>query len=289
MEGVGQPAIAIHGGAGDLGKYRGTARIPDAEEFLARVIDESYAKALDGLAAIDIVTQAVVSLEDSGIFLAGKGSTANEHGIVELDASIMDGSNLMCGAVIAVSSVQNPIVAARHVMTDTKHVILSGNDADAFAERCGLQPIPQSYFVPCTSILQNHGTVGAVARDVNGNMAAATSTGGVTGKMAGRVGDSPIIGAGTYAQNGIGAISCTGVGEFFIRVAAASQVIARMDLIGESVGAATGYILHRITDLGGGGGMIAIGPRGEIAMPFSTEGMYRASIDAWGKRTIGIF
>jgi len=291
------PSIALHGGAGNLARYKGSGRLEAAEAYLNKVIDDAHAAAANGASALDVVESIVVQLEDVGLFHAGKGSSPNTKGVTELDASIMDGATLQCGAVIGVTTLKNPIIAARSVMQHDSLAILFSAEAESFAREHGVDVIDASYFVPCDEIgaalntdsTEQHGTVGAVARDIYGNYAAATSTGGVLRKTAGRVGDSPIIGAGTYAENNIAAISCTGIGEYFVRVAAAYQVIARMDLLGESVGAATGVVMHKIAQLGGTGGMIAIGQRGEVAMPFNTSGMYRAAIDAWGKRTVAIF
>lgn len=289
------PAVAIHGGAGHLARYEGTGRLEEAYEFLSRLIDDLHGQLQRGATALDVVTYAVTHLEDAGLFHAGKGSSPNTKGIIELDASIMDGSTLNAGAIAGVTNIKNPIVLARRVMDASPHVLLIGSEAERFGMEGGLQIVDPSYFTPCDQIgaalpapSQPHGTVGAVARDQYGNTAAATSTGGTLRKTAGRVGDTPIIGAGTYAANGRGAVSCTGIGEYFIRTSAAYQAIARVELLGETIGAAAGYVLTQIEELGGSGGIIAIGPRGEVAMPFNTSGMYRAGIDAWGKRTVGV-
>lgn len=291
-----RPAIAIHGGAGNLARYKGTGRIEEAHAFLGALIDELYGLLENGMSAVDAVTEAVVRLEDIGYFHAGKGSSPNTNGQIELDASIMDGRDLNAGAVALVQNLKNPIRLARVVLEDTKHVLLSGPALEELARTAGLEIVDADYFVPCDMIGgaivgpegPAHGTVGAVARDTHGNVAAATSTGGTLRKTAGRIGDTPIIGAGTYAKNAVGAVSSTGIGEYFIRHAAAFQVIARMELLGESVGAATGTVMQHIHDDQGEGGLIAIGPRGEVSMPFNTSGMYRAAIDAWGKRQVGV-
>lgn len=229
-------------------------------------------------------------MEDSGLFHAGKGSSPNSKGVVELDASIMHGRQRTAGSIAAVTSIKNPIKTARYVMEQTEQVLIVGSEADLLAELSGSEIVGPDYFVPCDEIgaaLPSMGTVGAVVLDLNGDIVAATSTGGTLRKRAGRVGDAPIIGAGTYAVNNVGGISCTGVGEYFLRTSAASRVIARMELLGESAGAASGSILSEITELGGSGGMIVIDQRGTVSMPYSTSGMYRASIDAAGRVVVG--
>jgi L-asparaginase / beta-aspartyl-peptidase len=292
-------AIAIHGGAGDLARYKGTGRIEEADDFLSRLIDDLHQRLSNGASAMDVVTYATVCMEDVGLFHAGKGSSPNSAGIVEQDASIMNGRDLSAGAVAQVRSVKNVIKLARIVAEDTPHVLVGGTEADALAVANGLDTVDESYFIPCDLVGAAipapeapsplpHGTVGAVARDINGNVAAATSTGGTLRKAAGRIGDTPIIGAGTYAKNAVGAVSSTGVGEYFMREVAAYQVLSRIEHLGESVGAATGYVMQRIHAMGGLGGMIAVGPRGEVSSVFNTTGMYRASIDAWGRRVVAV-
>lgn len=273
----------------------GTGRIEEATELLGKVITKLHAQLEDGVSALDAVTNAVVMLEDAGLFHAGRGSSTASNGLVEMDASIMDGATGKAGAVTLVSKVKNPIVLARAVMEQTPHVVLVGQAAEALAIEGGMELVSPDYFTPCDSAAyvpaNSHsgtGTVGAVARDRQGNVAAATSTGGTLHKAGGRVGDSPIIGAGTFARNNVGAVSCTGYGEYFIRVAAAASVIHRVELLGESVGAATGYALSEVAAIGGSGGIIAIGPRGEVAMPYNTPGMYRACIDSAGRRVVSV-
>ncbi len=290
------PSIAIHGGAGNLEKYRNTGRLEEAEVFLATLIDGLYTDAMNGMSAINLVTKAVVMLEDCGFFHAGKGSSPNSQGVIEMDASIMRGDTQQAAGVIAVSAVKNPILLARHIMENTPHVLVHGAAAEEIATAAHIEQVGTSYFVPCDEIgatisapSRSEGTVGAVVRDVSGMMAAATSTGGVLRKAAGRVGDSPIIGAGTFARNLVGAVSCTGIGEYFIRTAAASQIISRIELLGETASAAAGHILESVGRMGGEGGIIAIGQRGECAMLFNTQGMYRAAIDSRGERTVSIF
>ncbi|MBP7093867.1 MAG: isoaspartyl peptidase/L-asparaginase [Candidatus Kapabacteria bacterium] len=283
-------ALAIHGGAGNLARYAGTGRLEQAEEMLRSLIQDLHQQLKGGSPAIEIATQAVIAMEDSGLFHAGKGSSPNSKGFVELDASIMHGRHRTAGSIAAATSIKNPIITARYVMEQTEQVLIVGSEADLLAELSGSEIVGPDYFVPCDEIgaaLPSMGTVGAVVLDVRGDIVAATSTGGTLRKRAGRVGDAPIIGAGTYAVNNIGGISCTGVGEYFLRVSAASRAIARMDLLGESAGAASGSILSEITELGGSGGMIVIDQRGTVSMPFSTSGMYRASVDAAGRVVVG--
>lgn len=286
--------VVLHGGAGNLARYTTTNRLQEAEQFLSVLVDDLYHDLDQGATALDVVTKAAVALEDAGLFHAGRGSSPNSKGYVELDASIMDGATRKAGAVAAVRTLRNPIRAARYVMESTNHVLMVGNEADELAIVAGLDVVDSSWFVPCdvsagtweVDDTTTTGTIGAVALDDKGNLAAATSTGGTLYKRAGRVGDSPIIGAGTYAMDAVAAVSCTGVGEYFIREAAAYQICARMDLLGETVLAATGHVLTRISNLGGTGGIIAIDSRGAFAMPYSTPGMYRAARNSTGRREV---
>jgi beta-aspartyl-peptidase (threonine type) len=286
--------VVLHGGAGNLTRYTTTNRLQEAEQFLSALIDDLYHDLDQGASALNVVTKAASALEDSGLFHAGRGSSPNSKGYVELDASIMDGTTLKAGAVAAVRTLRNPIRAARYIMESTSHVLLVGNEADELATVADLDIVDPSWFVPCdvsagaweVDDATATGTIGAVALDDKGNLAAATSTGGTLYKRAGRVGDSPIIGAGTYAMDAVAAVSCTGVGEYFIREAAAYQICARMNLLGETVLAATGHVLTRISNLGGTGGIIAIDSRGAFAMPYSTSGMYRAARNSAGRREV---
>lgn len=308
-------ALAVHGGAGVITRAGMT---PEAEaavrDGIRRALEAGYAVLRDGGTALDAVTAAVVVLEDDPSFNAGRGAVLTNEGTAELDASIMSGRDLAAGAVAGVKHVRNPIRAARLVMEASPHVLLAGAGADAFAEEQGLEPVENAYFLTerrrealervrererSTSgraaqrdpePRQMTGTVGAVALDRHGDLAAATSTGGMTNKRWGRVGDSPIVGAGTYADNRTCAVSATGHGEYFIRLAVAHDISARMAHLGESVEAAAQSVIHdRLAALGGTGGVIAMDREGRVAMPFNTEGMYRGAIDAEGNVTVLIY
>jgi len=287
------PVIAIHGGAGVLRADKPGAR---HRAVLKQALDAGYEMLKQHHSALDAVTAAVVVLEDSPLFNAGRGSCFNADGEIEMDASIMDGATLRAGAVAAVRRIRNPILAARAVMEKTRHVLLAGDGAERFARQHGLKLERPEYFRTAwrraalkRNLTSYHGTVGAVALDSNGNLAAATSTGGYTGKMPGRIGDSPIIGAGTYADNRACAVSGTGLGEAFIRAAAGYDVCARMLYANASVAAAARGALKNVAGLGGDGGLIAVDRRGNVAMPYNSEGMYRACIDRRGRRAIAIF
>lgn len=281
--------IAIHGGAGLI-----RADKPGATH--RAVLEQALAAGYEQKTALDAVAAAVVVLEDSPLFNAGRGSSFNAQGEIEMDASIMDGATLRAGAVAAVRRIRNPILAARLVMEKTRHVLLAGRAADRFAGEHGLAMESPTYFRTArrlAALRKNrksyHGTVGAVALDADGNLAAATSSGGYTGKLPGRVGDSPIIGAGTYADNRACAVSGTGLGEAFIRAAVAYDVCARMRYRGSTLKASAVRALRDVARLGGDGGLIAVDRRGNVAMPFNSQGMFRASIDRRGRRTVEIF
>jgi beta-aspartyl-peptidase (threonine type) len=284
-----KPVIAIHGGAGVM-------RRDKPGEQQRAVLKQALEAAYEQKSALDAVTAAVVVLEDSPLFNAGRGSCFNADGEIEMDASIMDGEGLRAGAVAAVKRIRNPVLAARAVMEKTRHVLLAGDGAERFARAQGLALEKPSYFATekrLSALKRNlknyHGTVGAVALDQDGNLAAATSTGGYTGKLPGRVGDSPLIGAGNYADNRACAVSGTGLGEAFIRAAVAYDVAARMRYRREPLGKAAAAALANVARLGGDGGLIAVDRRGNVAMPFNSEGMYRASIDRRGKIRVEIF
>jgi beta-aspartyl-peptidase (threonine type) len=263
-------------------------------------------------ASLDAVEAAIRVLEDSPLFNAGRGAAFTHAGTNELDASIMDGQGLRAGAVATVRHIRNPIGLARLVMERSPHVLLAGEGAEAFAQAQGIELVAQEYFFTQRrwDSLQRaleaekqgaagsggderaegkHGTVGAVALDERGNLAAGTSTGGMTNKPVGRVGDSPIIGAGTYASNATCAVSGTGDGEFFIRAVAAYGVSALMEHGGLGVGAAAAAMIEKVGRLGGEGGMIALDKNGNFAMPFNSEGMYRGYVDDAGNPVVMIF
>jgi len=263
---------------------------------LREALSTGYDLLKSGRGSLDAVIAAVMVLEDSPLFNAGRGSCFNADGEIEMDASVMEGERLRAGAVAVVRRIRNPVLAARLVMEKTRHVLLAGDGAEKLARRHGLPLERPEYFHTALrrSALQrklknHHGTVGAVALDRHGNLAAATSTGGYTGKLPGRIGDSPLIGAGTYADNRACAVSGTGLGEAFIRAAVAYDTAARMRYRGESLASAARAALRNVARLGGDGGLIAVDRRGNVAMPFNSEGMYRGSIDRRGRTTIAIF
>jgi L-asparaginase / beta-aspartyl-peptidase len=248
-----------------------------------------------GGSALDAVTRAVVTLEDDPLFNAGRGSVFTAAGTQEMDASVMDGRDHRAGAVAGVFGPRNPVLAARTVMENSPHVLLIGEGALAF---CRAQRVPfaePGYFSTeerlrellealekCRGDAAEEGTVGAVARDRDGNLAAATSTGGMTGKTPGRVGDSPIIGAGTYADNATCAVSATGHGEFFIRYGAAFEIASRLRHAGQSLHQAAEAVIEALAKFGGRGGVVAVDRTGVLALPFNTSGMYRGYVDADG-------
>jgi beta-aspartyl-peptidase (threonine type) len=288
-------AIAIHGGAGVM---RGLTKEKQAvyRDGLGRALDAAQKLLEDGASSLDAVTAAVVALEDDPLFNAGRGAVYNAEARHELDASVMEGAKLRAGAVAAVSRIRNPVLAARAVMEHSRHVLLVGPSAEQFARRHGIALASKSYFHTAERLAalkrglkRHHGTVGAVALDRRGDLAAATSTGGYTGKLPGRVGDSPIIGAGTYADNASCAVSGTGWGEAFIRVALAHEVSARMRLRGDPLQRAASAALARVARMGGDGGLVAIDRHGNVAMPFNSEGMFRACVTAAGRRRVAIY
>ena len=304
-------AIAIHGGAGTLIKGMMT---PDLESqykaALQNALSEGYKILEQGGNALDAIEIAVKHLEDSPLFNAGKGSVFTAEGSHEMDASIMDGNTKNAGAVSLITGIKNPVSLARDVMEKSEHVFLAGEGAMQFAKQLDYKIEDASYFyddfrhkqwleIKDTDNFQldhskkkdsKFGTVGAVACDQHGNIAAATSTGGMTNKKWGRVGDSPMIGAGTYANNKTCAVSCTGSGEYFIRGVVAYDVSCLMEFKGLSVEDASNEVIQkRVLEIGGDGGLIAIDSKGNIAMPFNTEGMYRASKTSDGEEFIGIY
>ena len=281
-------ALALHGGAGAR-RHRDYAReVAHMRGLVEAARDSLYA----GAPALEVVVETIQALEASGLYVAGRGASPNAVGRYELDASLVDGATGEAGAVAALEGFQSPIRAARAVMLHTPHVLLAGAGAAAFAGRQGLAEIadPAAWFTRAGRDESNHppgralahGTVGCVARDGQGQLAAGTSTGGVFGKLDGRVGDTPIVGAGVWADRGV-AVSCTGQGEYFIRTAAAAQVGLRMRLTGQPVGHAAQAALDEIAALGGEGGMIAVTAEGEVVMPFVSEGMKRAALHPDGR------
>ncbi|HVI43773.1 MAG TPA: isoaspartyl peptidase/L-asparaginase [Chitinophaga sp.] len=317
--------LVIHGGAGTILKSKMTPEKEKAyQEALTAALQAGYSILKSGGSSLDAVTAAVRVMEDSPLFNAGKGAVFTNEGRNEMDAAIMNGKTLEAGAVASVTVIKNPITAARAVMEKSQHVMMIGAGAEKFAKQAGLEIVDPSYFytedrwkalqqvkaADSTKMQLDHdsvvhksaarlgvenrdhkfGTVGAVALDKQGNLAAATSTGGMTNKKFGRVGDSPIIGGGTYANNATCAISCTGWGEYFIRLVVAKSVSDLMEYKGWSVQqAADEMIMKKVPALGGDGGLIAIDKDGNIAMPFNTAGMYRGSVTADGKITVAIY
>jgi beta-aspartyl-peptidase (threonine type) len=289
--------LVIHGGAGVILRENMT---PEREAAFEAGLNEAMAAGADvlrnGGEAIDAVQAAVLVMEDNPLFNAGLGAVFTADRKHELDAAIMDGRDRNAGAVAGVMRVKNPILAARAVMDKSEHVMFAGTGADVFAEAQGLEMVDNTYFDTDwrrealqrvldereRTAADRHGTVGAVAIDVNGNLAAATTTGGMTAKAAGRVGDTPLIGAATYAENGACAVSATGHGEYFIRVGVAKTICDRVKLLGEPIVQAGETALAEVAALGGDGGVILIDAEGNAGFSFNSAGMYRGVIDAEG-------
>jgi len=285
--------IVIHGGAGSMTpETLGEAGDREARAALARALEAGAAILREGGTALDATQAAVVVLEDDPHFNAGRGSVFTAEGRIECDAAIMDGASLEAGAVAGVRSTRNPIRLAREVMDRSAHVFLAGSGADGFARAHGIEAADPSWFetaerrrqldeilarpdMPFDSAMK-YGTVGAVAVDMQGHVAAATSTGGLTGKKWGRVGDSPLIGAGTYADDRAAAVSCTGSGEYFIRLGVAHEICARVRLAGWSIEDAADTLIDELGDMGGKGGVIVVSPDGSGGWAFNTKAMYRA-------------
>nr|WP_311529752.1 isoaspartyl peptidase/L-asparaginase [uncultured Ralstonia sp.] len=302
------PILAIHGGAGTITR---TAMSADKEAAYQQALSDILAAGqrilVEGGSALDAVTEAVRLLEECPLFNAGKGSVLTSAGTYELDASIMDGATLAAGAVTCVKRLRNPILAARAVMEHSEHVLFTSEGAEVFAQAQGLEFVEPDYYYTEARYAQwqrarqqdgmalldhdaaslvakeaapidpdtKFGTVGAVARDAQGRLAAATSTGGVTNKKVGRVGDTPIVGAGCFANN-VAAVSCTGTGEMFIRAVAAYDVAAQMEYAGKSLAdASDDVVMRKLMAINGRGGLIAVDAQGNVALPFNTEGMYR--------------
>jgi L-asparaginase / beta-aspartyl-peptidase len=291
-------ALALHGGAGTLRRGEMTAeREALYRAGLARALAAGRDVLTAGGDALDAVTASVCALEDDPLFNAGRGAVFTRAGRQEMDAAVMDGSDRRAGAVAGILGPRNPILAARAVMERSPHVMLIGEGAMAFCREAGLAFADAEYFFTearwqalAETLAQEragrldvdesrrHGTVGAVARDRAGNLAAATSTGGMTGKLPGRVGDSPVIGAGTYADNATCAVSATGHGEFFIRYAVAHEIAARVGHGRQPLAAAAEAVVAELGRIGGSGGLVAIGRDGALALPFNCAGMYRGYV-----------
>ena len=305
-------ALAIHGGAGTILKSNMTDEKEKAyEDILSEVLNEGYRILNKGGSSLDAVQKCINIMEDSPLFNAGKGAVFTANGKNEMDASIMEGNTLNAGAVAGVSHIKNPINLARLVMEKSPHVLMAREGAETFAVEQGMELIDEKYFYTerrwqqlqnrkvkenqeqsnlNTNISEKFGTVGVVALDKNGNLAAGTSTGGMTYKKFGRVGDSPIIGAGTYANNKTCAVSATGHGEYFIRGVIAHDIAALMDYQGMTLKLAAETVIHKkLTAMGGTGGIIALDTDGNIALTFNTEGMYRGYVYEDGNPMIEIY
>lgn len=309
--------LVIHGGAGTISRNQMSTELEkEYRDKLLEALNAGYEILQKDGSSLDAVERVITMLEDSPLFNAGKGAVFTHEGTNELDASIMDGKTLKAGSVAAVKHIKNPITLARMVMERSPHVMLVGEGAEAFAKAHGMELVSPDYFytqkrsdqlqkakqqeqkdssaggrgLPADSSNRKHGTVGCVALDRMGNLAAGTSTGGTTNKRFGRVGDSPIIGAGTYANNRTCAVSATGTGEYFIRSVVAHDISALMEYAGMSLQkAAETVVMEKLPKMGGDGGIIAIDKDGAIAMPFNTTGMYRAYIDDDGKPVVKIY
>lgn len=313
--------LVIHGGAGTITRANMSAEKEAAyRSALTLALQTGYNALKAGKTSLDAVEATIHIMEDSPLFNAGKGAVFTHDGKNEMDASVMDGKTLMAGAVAGVTTIKNPISAARAVMEKSEHVMMVGRGAEIFAKQAGMEIVDPSYFYTkerwdglqkaikedSTKSVLDHGnkksmklgtinkdykfgTVGAVALDKAGNLAAGTSTGGMTNKKYGRVGDSPIIGAGTYANNATAGISCTGWGEFYIRNVVAHDISAMMEYKKMSVADAAKAVLDKVGKMGGDGGLIALDQKGQVAMPFNTEGMYRGTVTADGKIEVLIY
>jgi beta-aspartyl-peptidase (threonine type) len=304
-------SIAIHGGAGTMSPERmDAATRAEYEAALQAALDAGAKVLADGGSALDAVVAAITLMEDDPKFNAGRGAVFTWDGVNEHDASIMDGRTRDAGASTGTRNVRHPILLARAVMEDSPHVFLSREGAEQFAEEQGLELADPAWFgtesrrralerykaaqmeaegTSQLAIDTKFGTVGAVARDSDGNMAAGTSTGGMTGKRWGRIGDSPIIGSGTYADNRACAVSATGWGEYFIRTNVAAEICARIRMLGESAKQAGAAVIAEMGALGGNGGVIVAGANGDLAYAFDTTGMYRGRADSEGLNEVAIF
>ena len=298
--------LLVHGGAGRM--LRGALSADQdegARAGLTKALEAGSMLLANGGSAMDAVAAAVIKLEDDVHFNAGRGAVFTYEGINELDASIMEGATRRAGAVAAVRHTRNPVLLARAVMEHSPHVMLSRDGADAFSCEQGLEQVEPNYFatperwrqleelkankLDYYDIDMKYGTVGAVAVDQHGNVAAATSTGGLTGKRWGRIGDSPIIGAGNYADNRACAVSATGAGEFFIRLGVAHEICARMRMLGEDAKLAADHVITELGQLGGTGGVIVTAPDGTSTFSFNTPGMYRGRATSDGEKYVAIY
>lgn len=299
-------AIVVHGGAGVIERDKLT---PEQDSAIRAALKAALAAGetvlSEGGSSLDAVEAAVRVLEDDPHFNAGRGAVLTYEGGVSLDAAIMDGKSRKAGAIAGTTTAKNPITAARKVMEDSPHVMLSGAGADQFVAEKKLPTESQDYFetperrrqleemkakkVGWYDVDLKYGTVGAVALDMQGHVAAATSTGGLTGKRWGRIGDSPLIGAGTYADDRACAVSATGAGEFFIRVGVAHEICARVRMKGEKIVPAASGVMAEVKALGGTGGVIVITPDGQIGWSFNTPGMYRGGKDSTGRERVAIY
>ena len=303
-------ALAVHGGAGTLRPEAMLGdMVPATHAGLRAALLAGHAVLADGGTALEAVTRAVMALEDNPLFNAGHGAVLTTDAVPEMDAAVMEGAGRRAGAVGGILGPRNPVLAARMVMERSEHVLLIGEGAMRFLRAQGMTMEAAEYFITerREAVLRaelarraaghgdtrddaaKHGTVGAVACDRDGNVAAATSTGGMTAKLPGRVGDSPLIGAGTFADNATCAVSGTGHGEFFIRWAAAYDVSARMKYLQETVGRAAQNVVAGLAEVGGSGGQIAVDGAGNVALPFNSQGMYRGVVKADGEAKTAIW
>ena len=298
--------LLVHGGAGSMVRGKlSPEQDAGARAGLGNALDAGSAVLANNGSAMDAVSAAVMTLEDDAHFNAGHGAVFTYDGIIELDASIMEGETRRAGAVTGVRHTRNPVLLARAVMEHSPHVMLSREGADAFSREQGLEQVDPAYFatperwrqleelkakkLDYFDIDMKYGTVGAVAVDSQGNVAAATSTGGLTGKRWGRIGDSPIIGAGNYADNRAAAASATGAGEYFIRLGVAHEICARIRMLDEDAVAAADHVIAELGDLGGTGGVIVAAPDGSATFSFNTPGMYRGKATGSGEKFVAIY
>lgn len=298
--------LAIHGGAGIITPEKMKLGQESAiKAALSHALERGAAILRSGGSSIDAVEAAVRVLEDDPNFNAGRGAALSFDGVAELDAAIMDGRERNAGAVARVTATRNPVGLARAVMDSSRHVFLAGIGADAFSRAMGVEQADPDWFITAErranlielksnnaeayDIDMKYGTVGAVACDTHGHVAAATSTGGVTGKRWGRIGDSPLIGAGTYADDRAGAVSATGSGEFFIRAGVAHEICARVRFTGEDIVTAAGVVLSDVKSMGGSGGVIVVSPNGKAGWCFTTPGMFRGRVSSQRPAELGIY